>query len=103
LPGIGWNTFDYVLRDVHQPDCLSLFKVDSTNEALIEKMFGFNLNGNRRRYRAILAEIGILDEYRPTVINMAIYASTSRSCLEYLRSLKANHQGGFMLDLDAEG
>jgi hypothetical protein len=46
LPGIGWSTFDYLLRDLHYPGCLSLFKVDSTNEAFVEKAFGCKVNGN---------------------------------------------------------
>jgi hypothetical protein len=103
LPGIGWSTFDYLLRDLHYPGCLSFFKVDSTNEAFIEKVFGRKLNGNRTKYLEILAETGILDEYPPAVINMAIYVFTSRSCFGYLRALEAHGQGGFRLTLSAEG
>jgi hypothetical protein len=102
LPGIGWNTFDYLLRDLHYPGCLSLFKVDSTNDAFIEKAFGVTIAGNRRRYLEILADTGILNEYPPAVINMAIYVFTSRSCLGYLRMLETHPQGGLALTLDRE-
>ena len=97
LTGIGWNTFDYILRDLCYPGCLSLFKLDSTNETFIEKVFDRKLNGNRTRYLEILAETGILDEYPPAVVNMAIYVFISRSCLGYLRALESDAQGGFTL------
>jgi hypothetical protein len=63
LTGIGWNTFDYILRDVHYPGCLMLFKLDSTKEVFIEKVFGRELNGNRTKYLELLAETGILNEF----------------------------------------
>ncbi len=48
LPGIGWNTFDYILRrDLPYRGCLMLFKVDSTNEDFMEKVFGRRLKGDR--------------------------------------------------------
>jgi hypothetical protein len=99
LPGIGWNTFDYILRDLHYPGCLSLFKLDSSNENFIEKVFGCKVSGNRTKYLEILAETGILDEYPPAVINMASYVFTSRSCLGYLRMLETDAQGGFVFSL----
>jgi hypothetical protein len=102
LPGIGWSTFDYLLRDLQFPGCLSLFKVDSTNEAFIEKVFGSKVNGDRKKYLEILAESGILDEYPPAVINMAIYVFTSRNGLGYLRMLRADPEGGFTLNVDGE-
>jgi hypothetical protein len=102
LPGIGWSTFDYLLRDLHYPGCLSLFKVDSTNETFVEKVFASKVNGNRTKYLQILAETGILNEYPPAVINMAIYIFTSRSCLGYLKMLVANLEGGFTLTLNEE-
>jgi hypothetical protein len=102
LPGIGWNTFDYLLRYLHYPGCLSLFKVDSTNETFIEKVFGSRVNGNRTKYLEILTETGILDEYPPAVINMAIYVFTSRSCLEYLQLLEAEPEGGLTVTLKAK-
>jgi hypothetical protein len=45
-----------------------------------------------------LAENGILDEFPPAVINMAMYAFTARSCLGYLRNLGAEGNGGFTLN-----
>jgi hypothetical protein len=69
LTGIGWNTFDYILRDLNYPGCLSLFKLDSTNESFIDKGFGRKLNGDRTAYLELLAATGILDEYPPVVIN----------------------------------
>jgi hypothetical protein len=99
LTGIGWNTFDYILRDLHYPGCLSLFKLDSTNEGFIDKVFGIKLSGNRTKYLELLAETGILDEYPPAVINMAIYVFTSGSCFGYLRALEADGRGGFNLAL----
>jgi hypothetical protein len=103
LPGLGWNTFDYLLRDLHYPGCLSLFKVDSTNDAFIEKVFAVNIVGNRMKYLEILADTGILNQYPPAVINMAIYVFTSRSSLRYLRMLEAHPHGGFTLSMDGEG
>jgi len=79
LTGIGWNTFDYILRDLHYPGSLSLFKLDSTNEGFIEKVFGRKLNGDRTAYLELLADTGILDESPPAVVNMAMYAFTARS------------------------
>lgn len=102
LPGIGWNTFDYLLRDLNYPGCLSLFKVDSTNEAFVEKVFGLRLNGNRTKYLEILADAGILEEYPPAVINMAVYVFTSRNCLGYTQRLEAEPGGGLTLTLKAE-
>jgi hypothetical protein len=98
LTGIGWNTFDYILRDLHYPGSLSLFKLDSTNDKFIEKVFGRKLNGNRTAYLELLAETGILDEFPPAVINMAIYAFTARSCLGYLKNLTDDGAGGFTLN-----
>jgi hypothetical protein len=63
LPGIGWNTFDYILRDLHYRGCLSLFKVDSTNEKFLNKVFAFKVSGNRTKCLEILANTGILEEY----------------------------------------
>jgi len=94
LPGIGWSTFDYLLRDLQYPGCLSLFKVDSTNEAFVEKVLGHKLNGNRTKYLEGLADTGILDEYPPAVVNMAIYVFTSRSGLGYIQALEGGPQGG---------
>jgi hypothetical protein len=74
-----------------------LFKLDSTNEAFIEKVFGCKLNGNRIKYLELLADTGILDEYPPAVINMAIYAFSSRSCLGSFRNLSVDDSGGFRL------
>jgi hypothetical protein len=56
LTGIGWNnTFDYILRDLHYPGCLMLYKLDSTNETFIEQLFGRKLNDNRTKYLELLA------------------------------------------------
>ena len=78
-----------------------LFKLDSTNEAFIEKVFGIKLAGNRTRCLELLAETGILEEYPPAVINIAIYVFSSRNCLGYLRMLEADPDGrGFALALD---
>jgi hypothetical protein len=98
LTGIGWNTFDYILRDLHYIGCLSLFKLDSTNEAFIEKVFERKLNGDRNAYLELLAATGILDEFPPAVINMAIYAFTARNCLGYLKNLTVDGDGGFTLN-----
>jgi hypothetical protein len=98
LTGIGWNTFDYLLRDIHHPGCLMLFKLDSTNEAFVEKVFGRKLNGNRTAYLELLAETGILDEFPPAVINMAMYAFSSRNSLGYPRNLSADGNRGFTLN-----
>jgi hypothetical protein len=65
LTGIGWNTFDYILRDLHYPGSLSLFKLDSTNETFVAKVFGRTLDGDRTAYLELLAQTGILDEYPP--------------------------------------
>ena len=90
------------MRDTHYPGSLSLFKVDSTNEAFIEKVFRSKVNGNRTRYLEIFAESAILDEYPPAVIYLAIYVFTSRNGLEYLRALRVEPQGGFTLALNVE-
>jgi hypothetical protein len=72
--------------------------LDSINEAFIEKMFGGKLAGNRTKYLELLAGAGILDEFPPAVINMAMYAFTARSCLGYLRKLTADGTDCFTLN-----
>jgi hypothetical protein len=88
IPGVGWNTFDYVLRDLHYRGCLLLFKLDSTNEEFIRVVFGVVLSGNRTRYLELLADSGTLDKYPPAVVNMAIYAFSSHYYLGYLSKLR---------------
>jgi hypothetical protein len=55
-----------------------LFKLDSTNEAFIEKIFGRKPNGIRTKYLEILAGTGILDEYPPAARVSAIKSSIYR-------------------------
>lgn len=97
LPGIGWNTFDYLLRDLPFPGCLLLFKLDSMNERFVQKVFGLALAGNRTKYLETLTQTGILDDYPPAVINIAIYAFSSPYCLGYLKSLSIEAGGRFTL------
>jgi hypothetical protein len=99
---LGADGIGYLLRDLHYPGCLSLFKVDSTNDAFIEKVFGSKINGNRTKYLEILAESEILDEFSPAMVNMAMYVFASRSCLGYLRMLEAYPHGDFTLTLGGE-
>jgi hypothetical protein len=61
-------------------------------------MFGGKLAGNRTKYLELLAGAGILDEFPPAVINMAMYAFTARSCLGYLRKLTADGTDCFTLN-----
>ena len=81
--GIGWNTFDYVLRDLHHPGCLFLFKVDSINDALIGKVAS-SINLDRSKYLSVLSDSGILDRFPIAAVNIAIYAFCSSSCLGFL-------------------
>jgi hypothetical protein len=87
LRGVGWNTFDYTLRDLQYRGCLLLFKVDSRNDAFMKKVFGEGLAGNRTKYVETLAQIGILDAYPVAVVNMAIHAFTRRNYLGYAKRL----------------
>jgi hypothetical protein len=87
LPGIGWNTFDYLLRDLPYRGCLSLFKLGSNNSNFVEKVLGVRLKGNRTKYLEVLAGTGILDEYPVAVVNIAIFAFTSRNYLGYAKML----------------
>jgi hypothetical protein len=84
LPGVGWNTFDYTLRDLQYSGCQLLFKLDSKNDAFMKKVFGHGLAGNRTKYVETLAHNGILDAYPVAVVNMAIHAFTSRNYLGYV-------------------
>ncbi len=86
LSGVGWNTFDYVLRDLDHPGCLFLFKVDSTNDALIERIAS-SINRDRTKYLEVLFESGIFDRYPVAVVNMAVYAFCSASCLNFLNRI----------------
>jgi hypothetical protein len=88
LTGIGWSTFDCILRDLQYPGCVMLFKLDSTNEAFIEKIFPLKVNGNRTKYLQLLAGTKIFDDYSPAVVNMAIYLFTSKSGLGYVTRLR---------------
>ena len=51
LTGIGWNTFDYILQDLQYPGSLSLFKLDSTNEAFVAKVFELKPNVHTTRWK----------------------------------------------------
>lgn len=95
LSGVGWNAFDYILRDLPYPGSLLLFKLDSTNSLFMEKVFG-PTNQDRGKYLDLIAETGILDYYPIAVVNMAIYAFSSLNCLGYMKRLNKAH-GGFEL------
>ena len=69
-------------------DALLLFKVDSTNDALMEKI-GSPINRDRAKYLEVLSDAGILDRYPVAVVNMAIYAFCSSSCLGFLNRIAA--------------
>ena len=97
LSGVGWNTFDYVLRDLGHPGCLLLFKVDSTNDAMMERI-GSPINRDRSKYLDVLADLEILDRYPVAVVNMAIYAFCSGSCLGFLSRIVPSN-GGYGLRL----
>jgi len=92
LSGVGWNTFDYVLRDLCYPGCLFLFKVDSTNDALIQRIAS-PINRDRSKYLQVLSDSGILDRYHVAVVNMAIYAFCSSSSLGFLKRIAPSTVG----------
>lgn len=96
LPKVGWNTFDYTLRDLQYPGCLLLFKLDSTNVAFMQKI-GADVGEDRTKYLEVLDQIGILARYPPAVVNVAIYAFSSREQLGYANRLIADGGGGFDL------
>jgi len=85
LSGVGWNTFDYVLRDLDCPGCVHLFKVDSTNAAFVAKMAADSVNRDRQRYLRVLSDSGVLARYPAAVVNIAIYAFFSSNCLNFHR------------------
>ena len=92
LSGVGWNTFDYVLRDLGYQGCLSLFKVDSTNDALVERIAS-PINRDRTKYLNVLWDSGIFDHYPVAVVNMSIYAFCSSTCLGFLSRISPSAGG----------
>jgi hypothetical protein len=90
LPGINWNTFDYLLRDLNYPGGLCLFKLDSTNDRFVEKVFGLDLKGNRTRDLEELAGTGILEVYPVAVVNIAIFVFMSRGYVGYAKRVQAS-------------
>ncbi len=90
LPGIGPNTFEYVLRDLAYPGSQHLFKVDSTNQAFVRsttlnkhaKEVPDQENHWREKYWKAISGSGLLTQYPIAVVNIAIYAALSEEYLE---------------------
>ena len=85
LPGIGQNTFEYILRDLPYQNSAHLFKADSTNQAFVR---GTSLARHsqevpdreqswREKYWKAIYGSGILKKYPIAIINIAIYATGS--------------------------
>ena len=90
FPGIGPNTFEYILRDLVFPGSSHLFKVDSTNQRFVRLT---TLNNHapevpnredrwREKYWKAMMASGILAKYPIAVVNIAIYAALSTDYLE---------------------
>jgi hypothetical protein len=53
-------------------------------------VLGVRLKGNRTTYLEVLARTGILDEYPVAVVNIAIFAFTSRNYLGYAKTVNGS-------------
>ena len=90
LPGVGPNTFEYILRDLAYPGSQHLFKVDSTNKTFV-RLTTLNQHARevpdqenhwREKYWKAIYGSGLLTQYPIAVINIAIYAALSEDYLE---------------------